>query len=310
LRISVYITSFNKGKYLEKSIISVLNQSLKPYELIIVDDFSSDNSREIITAFKNRYPGFVKTFFNEQNHGVARSRNQAISMCKGQIITYLDGDDIFYENKIKTEYDCLVENANTQVVYSNFNYIDENDIPLKLFASVNDNPPEGNIFSNTFLRDYNVSSGGNYIYEMFYKTSYLKAGEYDENVNIWEDWDLRIRMSKDSNYRYCPTLNSAYRKLNKGLHGSNLETHYSEQLKIYLKNKKLLNHLSKDEKNTIKNKIYSRLKFFLIEIITEKRMEGENISALGYLIKFLMVFRMKKAAGFFIKNIFLVKNSK
>ena len=48
----IYITSFNKEKYLEKSIVSVLNQSLKPYDLVIIDDFSSDNSREIITAFK------------------------------------------------------------------------------------------------------------------------------------------------------------------------------------------------------------------------------------------------------------------
>ena len=86
----------------------MLNQSLKPYDLVIIDDFSSDNSREIITAFKNSYPDFIKTVFNEQNNGAARSRNQAISMCEGEIITYLDGDDIFYENKIKTEYDCLV----------------------------------------------------------------------------------------------------------------------------------------------------------------------------------------------------------
>ena len=309
MKISVYITSFNKEKYLEKSIVSVLNQSLKPYDLVIIDDFSSDNSREIITAFKNSYPDFIKTVFNEQNNGAARSRNQAISMCEGEIITYLDGDDIFYENKIKTEYDCLVKSANTQVVYSNFNYIDANGTPLKMFSSENDNPPEGNIFKNTFMRDYKVSSGGNYIYEMFYKSSYLNAGEYDESINIWEDWDLRIRMSKNSNYKYCPELNSAYRKLNSGLHVSSLETHYSEQLKIYLKNKKLLNNLSKDDKTIIKNKIYSRLKHFLIEILIEKKIEGKNVNALGYLIKFLMVFRMKKAVGFFFRNIFLVKNS-
>ena len=91
--ISVYITSFNKDKYLSQAIISVLNQSLAPKEIIIVDDCSTDNSRNIIEKFASQYPYIIEPIYNENNLGVTRSRNIALSHCTGEIITYLDGDD-------------------------------------------------------------------------------------------------------------------------------------------------------------------------------------------------------------------------
>ena len=65
LKISVYITSYNKEKYINKSIDSVLVQTLKPDEIIIVDDCSSDKSKEIITGYKNQYPDIIKAIYNE-----------------------------------------------------------------------------------------------------------------------------------------------------------------------------------------------------------------------------------------------------
>ena len=66
--ISVYITSFNKGKYLRQAITSVLNQSLQPEEIIIVDDGSNDNSREIIKGFASRYPEIIKPIIKRKNN--------------------------------------------------------------------------------------------------------------------------------------------------------------------------------------------------------------------------------------------------
>ena len=89
--ISVYITSFNTSKYLSQAITSVLKQSLEPNEIIIVDDDSNDNSREIIEGFVSRYPQKIKPIFNENNYGITRTRNIAISHCTGDLITFLDG---------------------------------------------------------------------------------------------------------------------------------------------------------------------------------------------------------------------------
>ena len=281
----------------------MLNQSLSPIEIIIIDDCSSDDSRDIIQGFKTRYPSIITTIFNERNLGISKTRNRALKMCKGTLITYLDADDIFYKNKLQTEYDCLLDNKNSDIAYSNFNYIDSRGNPIGVFSSSGDQPTVGDIFKETYNRAYNVSSGNNYIYEMFSKSSFINAGMYDENVHIWEDWDLRIRMSKKYNYSYCSVINSAYRKLDTGLHVSSNELHYREQLKIHIKNKHLLNDLDNNEISIIHNKIYSRLKFLFVYVLRKKVDNYEYINAFLIALKFLWTFKMKKAVGFVIKEI-------
>ena len=100
--ISVYITSYNKEQFLFQAINSVLNQSLKPDEIIIVDDNSQDNSRGIIKGFVSNYPKLIHPVFNERNLGISKSRNIAISHCTRELITFVDADDYFFPEKIKT----------------------------------------------------------------------------------------------------------------------------------------------------------------------------------------------------------------
>ena len=76
--ISVYITSYNKENYLEQAIESVLAQSLRSQDIVIVDDASSDSSRDIIDAYKSRYPHRINAIFNEQNLGISKTRNIAL----------------------------------------------------------------------------------------------------------------------------------------------------------------------------------------------------------------------------------------
>lgn len=293
--ISVYITSFNKGKYLSQAITSVLNQSLHPEEIIIVDDGSTDNSGEIIKGFTSRYPEFITPIFNERNLGISKTRNLALKNCNGNIITFLDGDDIFYSNKLLSEYEKLISNRQVSVIYSNFNYISKNGDSIGKFSENSDIPAENNIFINTFMRDYNVSSTNNYIYEMFYKSCADKIGYYDENIKLWEDWDFRIRMSKKYQYGYCPEVNSAYRKLENGLHNSDPELHYREQIKIYNKNKQLTQDLEKGEISLIKNRIYSKIKRLFIQIVEKDRQNNKIFHAIYYGIYFIVTFRTRKS---------------
>ena len=101
--VSVYITSYNKEQYLTQAINSVLGQTSPPSEIIIIDDFSSDNSREIISGFKNSYPDKFKIIYNDQNLGISKTRNIAISACSSDIITFVDADDYFFPYKIESE---------------------------------------------------------------------------------------------------------------------------------------------------------------------------------------------------------------
>ena len=304
LNISVYITTFNKEKYLCEAIDSVLAQTLQPYEIIIVDDGSQDDSRDIIQSYVNRFPERIIPIFNEQNLGISACRNIALKRVIGEVVTFLDGDDIFYVDKLLSEYKILSSQKDLSAVYSNFNYISSSGGKLGTFSEKNDQPVTGNIFNETFIRQYNVTSGNNYIYEMFYKSCAQDIGFYDEKMKIWEDWDFRIRMSKKFQYGYCPDVNSAYRKLENGLHNSELELHYSAQIKIYNKNKHLMSDLEDGDKRVIHNRIYSWLKGSWVHII-KSNLEGKKyIQLIGNIFHFIWIFQSKKAVSFLYRELF------
>jgi len=96
--ISVLLNNYNYEKFLPSSIESVLKQSYKNFELIIVDDGSNDKSREIIKKYAKK-DNRIKYFFKE-NGGQASAFNEGIKLCKGEIISFLDSDDEFEENKL------------------------------------------------------------------------------------------------------------------------------------------------------------------------------------------------------------------
>ena len=295
MKISVYITSYNKIQYIEQSIKSVLSQTLKPFEIVIIDDASQDGSQEVIKSYASKYSNLIFPIFNEFNIGIAKCRNKALCALNGDLVTFLDGDDYFYPNKLELEYKQLIKCQNTQVVYSNFNYLNESGKITGSFAKETDNPATEDIFINTYTRNYNVQSGSNYIYEMFYKNCAFEIGLYDTNIKIWEDWDFRIRMSKIFRYGYCSKINSVYRQLPDSLHTSHFETHYHEQIKIYNKNKPLIQDLQREEISLIHNRVYSKIKSLFLHIMEKNRQEKLLFRRLFYAVHFILIFKTRKS---------------
>ena len=100
--ISVIITTFNNEKYLRGAIQSVLRQTYKPYEVIVVDDGSKDNTRSIITEFD----GKIRYLFQE-NRGPSAARNLGIGEAKCEFIAFLDADDVWDENKLQLQLEQI-----------------------------------------------------------------------------------------------------------------------------------------------------------------------------------------------------------
>lgn len=99
--ISVIIDNYNYEKYIKDAIDSVLNQTYKDYEIIIVDDGSTDDSKNIILEYQTKYPNLITAIF-KPNGGQASAFNAAFKLCKGDIICFLDSDDYWYNNKLET----------------------------------------------------------------------------------------------------------------------------------------------------------------------------------------------------------------
>ncbi|MHC5752547.1 MAG: glycosyltransferase [Nostoc sp.] len=154
--ISVTMTTYNHEKYIGEAVESVLNQTYKNFELIIVNDGSNDKTDEIIRKFRDERI----TYIYQENQGTSSAINRAILDSKGEYIAFMSGDDICYPHRLETQYNYLVTSQN-KVVFSWVDFIDENSqiITDSHFAENFFNHP--NKTRSEVLRDFFFN--GNYI---------------------------------------------------------------------------------------------------------------------------------------------------
>ena len=123
--------SWNTAKYIAESITSVLNQTYDNWELLIVDDNSTDDTEAIVKQFKDKR---IKYFKNKKNSGAAFSRNFALREAKGEWIAFLDSDDLWTPDKLEKQIAFMKEN-NYDCSYHEYEKIDEQSKPLNTHVS-------------------------------------------------------------------------------------------------------------------------------------------------------------------------------
>ena len=135
--ITIYITNHNYGKYLNKSINSVLNQTYTNYELIIIDDGSTDTSKKIIEKYKNLRN--IKIIF-QKNKGLAVSNNIALKLSKGDYITRLDADDWLNENFLQVMVNELKKHPKIGMIFCNYFLVDSKGLIQSQFLRHDSSP--------------------------------------------------------------------------------------------------------------------------------------------------------------------------
>ena len=129
--VSIIMPSWNTAEYIAESISSVINQTYQSWELIIVDDCSTDNTEKIVRSFEDKRIIFLK---NETNMGAALTRNRAIREAKGEWIAFLDSDDLWDEKKLEKQIDFMIKN-NYAFSYHEYEKIDDKSNPLNIYVS-------------------------------------------------------------------------------------------------------------------------------------------------------------------------------
>lgn len=124
--VSIIMPSYNTARYIGDSIRSVLAQTYENWELLIVDDCSTDNTDEIIASFSDDR---IRFFKNERNAGAAVSRNRALREARGRWIAFLDSDDLWLPEKLKKQLAFMQKNGHA-FSYTNYNEIDRCGKPL------------------------------------------------------------------------------------------------------------------------------------------------------------------------------------
>ena len=124
-KISVIMAVYNSEKFLNESINSILNQTFKDFEFIIINDCSTDNSLKIIKEFIKK-DNRIKLINNERNLGAAGTRNEGLKIAKGKYIAILDSDDISYTQRFVIQYNYLEDNPHITQLHGDYLLIHKN----------------------------------------------------------------------------------------------------------------------------------------------------------------------------------------
>ncbi|MDC7995719.1 glycosyltransferase family 2 protein [Altibacter sp. HG106] len=274
----MYITSYNQKEYLKQAIDSVLQQTFMPFEILVIDDASTDGSQEVIHEYVQEFPTLIRSHFNETNVGITKSRNRALSLVKGDYITSLDGDDMYLPKKLEIQKE-LIANSNANLAITNFYYAEDTlENCTKIWCNDLQKVPNNASFERAVLiRDF--PDENLFRYELFDRKLLDESGHYDENLSIYEDYDFRIRMAKVATPAFSLEPLSIYRLHSEGLSRKKREVHSQCIRYIYNKHQAAINVLPKPAQAKMNN--------FL------RRVEGKKAIRLEQKKTFLQRLRRK-----------------
>jgi len=219
IKVTLYITNYNYDKYIEKSILSVLNQSYQNFELIIIDDGSTDNSRVIIEKFsKNKKVEIIY----QNNKGLNVSNNIALKIARGKYLMRLDADDFLDENALQIMLNQIEKDDNIGLVFPDYFLVDAEDNIINL------------VKRNSFKRDEQLLDMPAHGACTLIRTEYLRQlGGYDESFTCQDGYDLWLKFIKKYKVQNINTPLFYYRQ-----HGNNLTQNEDRILDTRIKIKK------------------------------------------------------------------------
>jgi glycosyltransferase involved in cell wall biosynthesis len=182
-KVSVIIPTHNRADLLKEAIQSVLNQTYHNYEIIVIDDGSTDHTSETVKQFPTPI-----SYRYQENSGVSAARNKGIQVAKGDYIAFLDSDDLFVTNKLEMQVAYLQKHQDVGLVYSSYTNVKENlnEIDTK-FLTLEGEIHE-DILSNCPIATPTVMLRREVLEDMAW---------FDETMAIAEDIDLWCRIARD-----------------------------------------------------------------------------------------------------------------
>ena len=123
MKVSIIMPYYKKSNYVDETVNSILNQTFKEFEIIIVDDELSDNSTKVLNRIK-QLDKRINIFKNKKNLGAGQSRNNAINLCNGEFIAFCDCDDLWKSNKLETQLK-IMHKLNLEFSHTSYEIIDK-----------------------------------------------------------------------------------------------------------------------------------------------------------------------------------------
>lgn len=192
IKISVVIPTCNSGGYIEKTLDTVCAQTVLPYEVLIIDDGSKDDTLDVIRRYTARHQDVLSRvrIFTQQNQGAGAARNTGIRNAKGNWISFLDSDDLWHPKKLEHVMQAIRSHRNVSVISHDEYAVHEGDLEKKKLCPLHKKyDPSANLFVQLYQGNLFSTSC------MTVRTSLIKkAGCFDVSLLSAQDYDLWIRI--------------------------------------------------------------------------------------------------------------------
>lgn len=209
--VSVIVPTYNCERYITETIGSVLAQTFENLELIVVDDGSSDHTRELVSAF-----GPPVRLVTQANAGVCVARNRGIREAAGRFVCLMDHDDYWFPDKLGRQIEAMREHPECGVVYASFVLWYSDAVgrftPPANFDSMADPDGIDNEFSGWIYHQFLLDCWMLTSTAMFRREVFERSGIFDETLPFSEDWDLWLRISRDFPFIKLRHPNTLYRQ--------------------------------------------------------------------------------------------------
>jgi glycosyltransferase involved in cell wall biosynthesis len=202
-KVSIVIPAYNAMKYLPETVASVFQQTFEDYEVIIVNDGSTDDIESWFAQFNNPKTRLI----TQENQGLSGARNTGILNATGEYVALLDADDLWVPTKLEKQVKLLDESPEVGLVYTWMALIDEKGQPTGRMFSAED---EGKIWEK--LLEFNVVGCGSV--PLIRRSCFDTVGLFDRNLRSFvEDWDLWLRMAPHFDFKVVKEPLVYYRQL-------------------------------------------------------------------------------------------------
>lgn len=198
-KVSVVIATYNRAHFIKDAVNSILAQTFSDYEIVIVDDGSKDNTKEIVQGY-----GEKVRYFYQANQGKSAAQNYAVSQSRGEYIALLDDDDIWLPNKLEIQMKGLEENPELGFVCSESDLIDEKGEFIRRWKRKPSNQETfASLYEENFIQHSSV---------VVRKELLNVVGGLDVALKTTEDYDLWLRLAKVCRFRYIDKSLVIYRQ--------------------------------------------------------------------------------------------------
>ncbi len=215
-KVTVLMSVYNGERFLREAIDSILNQTYKNLEFLIINDGSTDRSREIILSYGDPR---IRLIDNEKNIGLTRSLNKGLGLARGEYIARMDADDISLPNRLETQFEYMEAHPNIGLVGSCCITIDEDHNPIGE-GDKNSRPLSHKELVKNHLRGHHYVAHGAFF---FRKSIVDYVGMYDEDFMVTQDMDFVLRVSERFEIANVPKVLYKWRMSKENLSSKNID---------------------------------------------------------------------------------------